>query len=182
MSGLIRFFVFSLLIFATANSFSYVQPCQLVAQVAGDHYETRPVWFASLSPPANFKAGLKVELVERNGAWFIYKGHNAWFDLDECSTKHITVEGKTLAVLPTLYNQQTTKSAIINGTFIIKVYRVDDLKKIAKRYRFKKVSPLPNRFAAIFDVRPQLSYDRMIEILDGDRDIEFVIPVLSEPD
>lgn len=182
MKKIFQFFVLCLTLSLPVSAIAYSQSCQLVAQIAGSQYDTRAFWFASLSPPSKLNKKIKATLIERNGAWFVYKGEKDWFGLDYCASKQLKIKGEMIEVVPVLYNHQNGRSAVINGVFVIKVYRVSDLSMLSSRYGFKKVSTLPNRFTAIFDTRPQMSYDRMIERLDQDRDIEIVIPVLSEPE
>ncbi|PLA73882.1 hypothetical protein CYQ88_09155 [Hydrogenovibrio sp. SC-1] len=172
--------VLNVLLIVSVKSFAFTQSCQLVAKMAGDAYEARPDWFASLSSPSLLNGQLG-SLVERNGAWYIYKTSAVSFKQEQCTTQKLVVNGHSVEIVPVLYNRKTHQSAVINGRFLIKVYRVKNLSQLVGRYGFKKVSVLPNRFTAIFDVRPQKSYDYLIERLDQDRDVEWVAPILSEP-
>lgn len=165
----------------SVNSWSYTQSCELVAKMAGENYEVRPNWFASLSSPSIVSRGLSGTVVERNGAWYIYEKTVDQFQQSECAPQRLGLEGQKIEIVPVLYNRDLHRSAVINGRFVIKVYRVRHLNQLAERYGFNKVSVLPNRFTAIFNVLPQKSYDHMIERLDLDRDVEWVAPVLSEP-
>lgn len=164
------------------NGNAYTEPCQLVAQMAGAEYEARPNLFASLLPPSKFSEKASVSLVERNGAWFVYEGGGSWFNVDSCAPSILaTLPEDAIEIIPVLINIKTGKSAVVTGLFLIKVYKEKHLGGIANRYHFKKISTLPNRFTAIFDVRPQTSYDALIEYLDRERDIEWIAPLLSEP-
>lgn len=150
--------------------------------MAGAEYEVRPNLFASLLPPSKFEEKVSVSLMERNGAWFVYEGESSWFKENACAPSFLpTLPEDAIEINPVLINVKTGKSAVVNGLFLIKVYREKHLVGIASRYHFKKISTLPNRFTAIFDVRPQTSYDALIEYLDRERDIEWIAPLLSEP-
>lgn len=181
MNGEIRLLLWYALCILPIKGFAFTQPCERVAQIAGEDYEVRPNWFASLSAPADLLRGNTAGIVERNGAWYIYEVPVSPFKKEACAPKLWDVGKKQAEIVPVLYNRVLGKSAVINGRFVIKVYRVRHLNQLAKRYEINKVSVLPNRFTAIFDVRPQNSYDLLIEQLDRDRDVELVAPVLSEP-
>lgn len=160
---------------------AFTEACQLVAQMAGPSYDNKPNRFGSMQSPDEMPEGLNVQLVGRNGGWFIYQGDTAWFDVDHCAPIMNSVGSHSIEMVPVLLNKETGHNAVINGIFLIKTYRQEHIDLIAKRYGFQKVSPLPNRFTAVFDVKPQTSYDHLIETLDRDRDIEFAAPLLSEP-
>lgn len=181
VNKVIRLLLWCVLFILPIKGFAFTQPCERVAQVAGEDYEVRPNWFASLAAPVRVLKGGSGFLVERNGAWYIYEMPVSPFEKEGCIAKSWNAGGEQIEIVPVLYNRVLGKSAVINGRFVIKVYRVRHLNQLVKRYGFNKVSVLPNRFTAIFDVRPQNSYDLMIEQLDRDRDVEWVAPVLSEP-
>lgn len=160
---------------------AFTEACQLVAQMAGPSYENKPNRFGSMQSPDEMPKALDAQLIGRNGGWFIYQGDTAWFDVDHCAPIIHSVGSHSVEMVPVLLNKQSGHNAVINGIFLIKTYRQEHIDLIAERYGFQKVSPLPNRFTAVFDVKPQTSYDHLIETLDQDRDIEFAAPLLSEP-
>lgn len=160
---------------------AFTEACQLVAQMAGPSYENKPDRFGSMRAPSEMPSELDAQLIGRNGGWFIYQGKAAWFDVDHCAPIVSAIGSRSVEMVPVLLNKKTGHNAVINGIFLIKTYRQEHIDLIAARYGFQKVSPLPNRFTAVFDVKPQTSYDHLIETLDLDRDIEFAAPLLSEP-
>lgn len=160
---------------------AFTEACQLVAKMAGPDYENKPNRFGSMQSPDDIPDEFGAQLIGRNGGWFIYQGKKAWFDMNHCAPNVKSSGTRVVEIVPVLLNKKTGHNAVINGIFLIKTYRQEHIDLIAKRYGFRKVSPLPNRFTAVFDVKPQTSYDHLIETLDRDRDIEFAAPLLSEP-
>ncbi|MDG4811996.1 hypothetical protein P8629_03150 [Hydrogenovibrio sp. 3SP14C1] len=172
-----QMFVLVLLAWVSFPIYAFTEACQLVAQMAGPSYENKPNRFGSMRSPSEMPSELGAQFIGRNGGWFIYQGKTAWFDVDHCAP----IVSASVEMVPVLLNKKTGHNAVINGIFLIKTYRQEHIDLIAARYGFQKVSPLPNRFTAVFDVKPQTSYDHLIETLDLDRDIEFAAPLLSEP-
>lgn len=176
-----KLFLTSLIILLSPVAQAYTQACQLVAQMAGPAYQPKPNRFGSLTSPQDMPKSVEVTFLEQNGVWFIYQSSQDWFEKETCAPKTETIDTKTYEFLPVLLNKQTGQNAVINGIFLIKTYREKHIDMLESRYGFNKVSPLPNRFTAVFDVKPQASYDKLIETLDRDRDIDFAAPLLSEP-
>ncbi len=166
----------SLLLFSIASQ-AYTEACQLVAEKAGKEYQSKPNRFASISAPEDLPASFEVNLIERNGMWFIYQAEQEWFAKEECAPKTI----RAVETVPVLLNQMTGRNAVVNGAFLIKTWQVKHIDEIAGRYKFVKVTQLPNRFTAVFDTKPQASYDQLIETLKVEKDIEKFVPLLSEP-
>lgn len=173
----------SVLVFLVVSSSvqAFTEACQLVAQMAGPDYQAKPKRFGSLTAPEDMPKSVEASFIERNGGWFIYQASKDWFDVDHCGPKAQTVGSTTYEFVPVLLNRRSGSNAVVNGVFLIKTYREEHIGQIAERYGFKMVTPLPNRFTAVFDVKPQVSYDKLIETLDRDRDVEFAVPLLSEP-
>lgn len=165
------------LLFMATPSFAYLQACQLVAEKAGKQYHSEPNRFASVSAPEDLPESFSATLIERNGMWFIYQADDEWFGKEECAPK--TVQG--IETVPVLLNKQSGGNAVVNGAFLIKTWQVKHIDEIAPRYHFVKITQLPNRFTAIFDTKPQTSYDQLIEKLESEKDIEIFAPMLSEP-
>lgn len=166
-------FIISLMLSATA----YQQACELVAQKAGHSYKVKLNRFASITAPEDLPQSITAELLTRNGMWFIYKSTEDMFTKEQCSPQ----QRDKINIVPVLFNQSSGHNAVVNGVFLIKTYQEKDINLITNRHNFKKVTQLPNRFSAIFDVKPQDSYDQLIEALDNDKDIEKLVPLLSEP-
>jgi hypothetical protein len=170
-----------LLLITSLSAQAFTEACQLVAQMAGPDYQAKPKRFGSLTAPEDMPKSVEASFIERNGGWFIYQASKDWFDVDHCGPKTQTVGSTTYEFVPVLLNRRSGSNAVVNGVFLIKTYREEHIGQIAERYGFKVVTPLPNRFTAVFDVKPQVSYDKLIETLDRDRDVEFAVPLLSEP-
>jgi hypothetical protein len=83
--------------------------------------------------------------------------------------------------MPVLSNKESGYSAVIIGSLIIKTYQEDDLQPLESTYGFKKLTQLPNPRMAIFDVKPTHSYDLLLETLENDKNIEYAVPLFSEP-
>ena len=156
---------------------AYLTACQLVAENAGKSYQAKPSRFASIVPPKELPESMRTTLIERNGMWFIYQTNEEQFDKSECAPK--TRDG--IEIVPVVYNKTSGHNAVVNGVFAIKTFNEKDIHLVANNYNFKKITQLPNRFTAIFDVKPQSSYDELIKKLQQDKDIEKHIPLLSEP-
>lgn len=165
----------------SSGAWAFTEACQLVAQMAGKTYEAHPKRFGSLTAPQDMPSDIKATYLERNGVWFIYQADQDWFEVEACAPKTELYGDQSIEFVPVLLNRQSGQNAVVNGVFLIKTYREADIDLLESRYGFRKVTPLPNRFTAVFDVKPQASYDRLIETLDRDRDIEFAAPLLSEP-
>lgn len=176
-----KWWVAMAIVIMVPNAQAFTQACQLVAQMAGPDYQAKPKRFGSLTAPEDMPKSVEASFIERNGGWFIYQASKDWFDVDHCGPKAQTVGSMTYEFVPVLLNRRTGSNAVVNGVFLIKTYREEHIEQIAERYGFKMVSSLPNRFTAVFDVKPQVSYDKLIETLDRDRDVEFAVPLLSEP-
>lgn len=142
--------------------------CDLVKHLAGEAYQTAPNYAASIDKQPDLDAIAQV------GIWFIYThpNHQAWFNT--CAP----IQRSQSTFYPVL--QTADQFAVINGLFLIKTHREQDIHLLEKRYGFKLVSALPNRFSAVFDVNPVADYDALIKRLDRDKDIERVAPVLIE--
>lgn len=156
---------------------AYLQACQLVAEKAGKSYQVKTLRFATVVAPEDLPKNLTANLLERNGMWFIYQAEDELFSKAECASQ----KKHGIEILPVLFNRSSGHNAVINGVFAIKTYREKDIHLVANKHNFRKITQLPNRFTAIFDVKPQSSYDALIEQLEDDKDIEKLVPLLSEP-
>ncbi len=164
------------------NVFAFSEPCQLVAQMAGNQeYEQKPLRMASMVKPELIPGGWHLQFLESHGAWFIYQSEQAWIGKEQCAPLQKQIDGKTIEFMPVLLNKQSGHNAVITGTFIIRVYRKQHLQKVMQQYGFKMLSPLPNPRSVIVDVKPTASYDLLIRDLDKDKNIELALPLLSEP-
>ena len=176
---------FSLLILGllgATQARAYLYGCELVAQMAGPAYEIRNQRVASLLIPEQLPSEFQLTLLEQNGGWFIYQADTEWFSKTTCAPIiKQDLSQKVYEFSPVLFNRQTGMNAVINGSFLIKTYKEADIDKIAEQYGFVKVTQLPNRFTAIFDVKPQTSYDELLQRLDRDKNIQVAAPLLSEP-
>lgn len=166
------------LILTASSAQAYLQACQLVAEKAGESYQVKPNRFASIVAPIDLPQSIATSgLIERNGIWFIYQADSELFEKQQCSPQ----QKNDIEIVPVLYNQTSGHNAVVNGVFMIKTHQEQDINLVANKYDIRKITQLPNRFTAIFDVKPQDSYDEFIEILSKDKDIEKLIPLLSEP-
>lgn len=165
------------MILLSQSAQAYLVACQLVAETAGKQYLAKPERFATITAPEDLPDAIKVTLIERNGMWFIYQADRDWFEREACAPRVV----KGIETVPVILNQHSGRNAVVNGAYLIKTWKVEDVDKLIDRYRFSKVTQLPNRFTAIFDTKPQASYDELIEILDRDKDIQLFAPLLSEP-
>lgn len=157
------------------------EPCQLVARMAGKSYEPQPLRLASLTAQADMPAELELRFVAQNGGWFIYETAAPWMDKEQCAPLVKLHSNGSVEFAPVLRNSATGQDAVVTASFMIQTYRAEDIDRIAKRYGFRFLTRLPKAGSAIFDVRGVASYDRMLEELDRDKDIQFAVPVLSEP-
>jgi hypothetical protein len=162
---------------------AYTQPCELVAQLAGAQYQVQPNRMATLQPPdlCQAKPQRAPALLQRNGAWFVYQSKQPWFKRDACAPFRQTVDGQTVTWVPVVLNRQTGVNAVVTSRFVIKVRKQRDLEVLSRRYGFNLITRLPNRFTAVFDVGEPASYDALLETLDRDRDVEYAVPIVSEP-
>lgn len=140
--------------------------CDVVAQLAGESYQTAERYAATTSLLDHDQPITQV------GVWHIYYQDSAWFET--CAP----IEQNGVAFFPVL--QKQNQFSVISGVFVIKTFREPDIHLIAERYGFKALSALPNRFSAVFDVNPSADYDALLKRLDYDKDIERVAPVLIE--
>lgn len=160
---------------------AFTQACQLVAKMAGPAYETKALRVASFTAEAEMPLDFKLSFLEQNGAWFVYQTEQSWFDKESCAPLKKRFENRDIEFAPVLFNKSTGRNAVITPSFLIKTYNKADIDKMAGRYGFKMLTHLPRGSSAIFDVTGVLSYDRMLEELDRDKDIQVAAPVLSEP-
>ncbi|MDR9498901.1 MAG: hypothetical protein RI556_06980 [Hydrogenovibrio sp.] len=162
---------------------AYTQPCELVAQLAGAPYQVQPDRMATLQPPDLWQAQPQraPALLQRNGAWFVYQSERPWFERDACAPFQQAVDGQTVTWVPVVLNRQTGVNAVVTSRFVIKVRKQRDLEVLSRRYGFNLITRLPNRFTAVFDVGQPASYDALLETLDRDQDIEYAVPIVSEP-
>jgi len=182
-----RLFQFLILGFSLLYSYqawSYAEPCQLVAKMAGNHeYKQKPMRLATMTQPDEIPAEWHLSLIEQHGSWSIFQTNQAWFLKETCAplSKRNEANGHIVEFMPVLLNLKTGSNAVITGTFIIKTYHKRDLDKVVQRYGFKELSPLPNPQSLIVDVKPTSSYDLLIRALDLDKDVDLALPLLSEP-
>lgn len=155
--------------------------CRWVAKMAGPGYSAQPERVASFLAPEALPASLNLSLLERSGAWFIYQTPESWFSNETCAPVYKTVDKQSFEFAPVLLNAASGRNAVITPSFMIKTYQKADLEKMAERYGFQLLTLLPRGSAAIFDVGAVSSYDRMLEQLDRDKDVQFAAPVLAEP-
>ncbi|WP_321324789.1 hypothetical protein [Thiomicrorhabdus sp.] len=180
----LRFVLLLALFLQSYQAWSFSEPCQLVAKMAGNNeYQQEPNRIASLNPPADIPKEWKLELLENHGAWYVYQTDKPWFTKENCAplTKKSLKDNSKVLFMPVLLNKKTGHNAVVTGTFIIKVYHKRDLPKVVKRYGFLPVSPLPNPESMIVEVRTTDSYDLLIQTLDRDKDVDLALPLLSEP-
>jgi hypothetical protein len=144
-------------------------------------YQAQPNRLASLLPLDKMPAEWQLTQVESHGAWFIYKTEHPDLSYTLCAPLSRTFQTKSYEFMPVFLNKQTGVNAVLTGTFIIKSYQPEDLDKIVTRYGFKLLTRLPNPLTAIVDVLPQESFDSLLETLDRDKDVQFAVPILSEP-
>lgn len=180
----VRIVLFGWFALYSYQAWSFAEPCQLVAQMAGNNeYQQQPMRIASLNSAQQLPKQWNLQLLENHGAWYVYQTEKPWFSKEGCAplTKKSSLDGSTVLFMPVLLNKKTGHNAVITGTFIIKTYRQRDLAKVLKRYHFMPMSPLPNPNSMIVDVKPTDSYDLLIQTLDRDKDVELALPLLSEP-
>ncbi|MDG6777328.1 hypothetical protein QCB44_01275 [Thiomicrorhabdus sp. zzn3] len=169
----------SLFMLPSANAFN--EACQLVAKMAGPAYVIQENRVASFTPPDKMPEEFELTLLEQNGGWFVYQTQQAWFDKETCALLHKPSDQGRFDFAPVLLNQSTGSHAVVTSSFMIKTYRKQDIEKMAERYHFRLLTLLPSGSAAIFDVGEVASYDRMLETLDRDKDVQVAAPLLSEP-
>lgn len=167
----------AILSMVTTSATAYLDACKLVTEKAGKSYQVKNNRFASIVAPEKLPKSITASLIERNGMWFIYQTESEQFAKKQCAPQQL--DG--IEIVPVVYNQVSGHNAVINGVFMIKTFLQKDINLIANRYNFRKVTQLPNRFTAIFDVKPQTSYDGLIEKLAQDKGIDKLVPLLSEP-
>lgn len=161
---------------------AFSTPCKLVELAVGSEiYQTQPQRVASLLSPSQLPQAFELTLLERNGAWSTYQTPEVWFNKTNCAPLSKTFEGRSYEFMPVLLNKQTGHNAVVIGSVILKVYRVEHIQAIVARYGFKLFTRLTNSRTVIVDVKPTDSYDRLFERLNNDRDIEFAVPLFSEP-
>ncbi|MBN2865066.1 MAG: hypothetical protein JXK16_03595 [Thiotrichales bacterium] len=176
LAGLLTF---GLLSFSQA-SLAFTEGCQLVAKMAGPAYQTAPQMVGSFTSPDNMPVAFELNYVERSGAWFVYQTEQSWFTKETCAPLTKPHKNQVFEFSPVVKNSQQGQFAVVTPSFMIKTYNKPDIDKMAQRYGFKLLTELPSGGAGIFDVSGQPSYDRMLEILDRDKDIRYAAPVLSE--
>ncbi|MDG6773653.1 hypothetical protein QCB45_04860 [Thiomicrorhabdus sp. ZW0627] len=164
-----------------AKGFAFTQPCQLVAKMAGPAYENQPKRIASFTQMKEMPEEWNLTLLEQNGGWFVYETDQSWFDKETCAPVKKWHNNQSIEFSPVLLNRSTGRNAVITPSFIVKTYQKSDIDKISARYGFKLLTMLPRGGSAIFDVSGVTSYDRMLEELDRDKDVQVAAPVLSEP-
>lgn len=163
------------------QGFAFTEPCQLVAKMAGPTYDNQPKRIASFTPNTEMPEEWNLTLLEQNGGWFIYQADESWFDKETCAPLKKWHQNKEIEFAPVLLNRTSGRNAVITPSFLVKTYQKADIDKIGERYGFKLLTLLPRGGSAIFDVSGVVSYDRMLEELDRDKDIQVAVPVLSEP-
>lgn len=179
---LLHAFILFLGLSLSYQAWSFGEPCYQVAQSAGAHtYQTVEKRVASLQPLSKLPPSLGLSLLERNGAWHIYQVPVDWAMPEECAPFNKVVKGQVFEFTPVLLNKQSGASAVIIGSLIIKSYQAEDLLTIESTYGFKMLTQLPNPRMAIFDIKPTASYDELLKTLENDKDIEYAVPLFSEP-
>ncbi len=164
----------------TASSFS--EPCQLVAQMAGNkEYQQKPMRVASMKPLHAIPEVFGLRHLESHGAWHIYQTPQPWMLKEQCAPFRKSAFGQTIWFSPVVLNKRTGHNAVITGSFIIKIYRKQHWNRVARKYGLTMLSPLPNPKSFIVDVKPTSSYDLLIKGLDLDKDVALGLPLLSEP-
>ncbi len=164
----------------TQVSMAFTEGCQLVARMAGPAYDTAPLKVASFTAPEQMPPAFGLEYWERTGAWFIYQTPQSWFTKESCAPLSKRFETTLVEFAPVLQNTKQGQYAVVTPSFMLKTYNKADIDKMAQRYNIRLLTNLPSGGAAIFDVGQQSSYDRMLEIMDRDKDIRYAAPVLSE--
>jgi len=168
------------LMVSAQSALAFTEGCQLVAKMAGPAYETDALKVASFTPPDQMPDVFELDYLDRSGAWFVYQSEQTWFTKERCAPLSKTHKTMTFEFAPVIKNRKQGQHAVITPSFMIKTYNKPDIEKMAERYGFKLLTELPSGGSAIFDVSGQTSYDRMLEILDRDKDIRYAAPVLSE--
>lgn len=140
--------------------------CERVAQAAGAAYQSDDTLAASSTQLNRYQA------LDHLGIWSIYRDP-AW-QFEQCAP----IRRDGVMLYPVL--RKSNGYAVINGIWVIKTYRESDVHRLAKRHDLILLSGLPNRFSAVFQSPDVDSYDRLLERLDRDKDIERVVPVLVE--
>ena len=176
LAGLLTFGLLSV----SQASMAFTEGCQQVAKMAGPAYQTAPLKVGSFTAPENMPAEFELRYAERSGAWFIYESAESWFTKETCAPLTKTHRSQAFEFSPVVKNSQESQFAVVTPSFMIKTYNKSDIDKMAQRYGFKLLTELPSGGAGIFDVTGHSSYDRMLEILDRDKDIRYAAPVLSE--
>lgn len=179
---LFRVAVLLLVSLMSTKLFAFAEPCQLVAQMAGNkEYKHQPMRVATMSSPERLPKAWRLSLLESHGAWYVYKTESGWMTRERCAPIVRRQGDRNFQFMPVLLNKQTGHNAVITGTFIVETYRKRDIPKVMKKYGFKMMSPLPNPRSLIVDVKPTQSYDFLIKQLDRDHDVTLALPLLSEP-
>jgi hypothetical protein len=179
---LLRAFILFFGLLISYQAWSFGEPCFEVATKAGAQiYQPEPKRIASLLSLAQLPKEFELTLLERNGAWHIYQTMKSWFSPGTCAPLQREYEGKVYDFMPVLLNKQSGSSAVVIGSLIIKTYQEEDLYTMESTYGFKMLTQLPNPRMAIFDVKPTTSYDVLLETLENDKDIEYAVPLFSEP-
>ncbi|WP_127471101.1 hypothetical protein [Thiomicrorhabdus aquaedulcis] len=164
------------------QAWSFTQPCELVVKMADAKvYQAQPNRLASLLPLNKLPEEWQLTQLETHGAWFVYSTTHPDLSYTQCAPLSRLFNNKPYEFMPVFLNKQTGVNAVLTGTFIVKSYEADDLDKIVNRYGFKLLTRLPNPLTAIVDVLPQTSFDTLLETLDRDKDVQFAVPILSEP-
>jgi len=176
-------FVFGLSFFALSGvslstAYAYTQPCQLVQKMAGfEAYQLQPLRVAAMMAPEDLPAGLDVTFLQRHGGWYVYQTPSAWYSKQQCAP----MRKQAVEFMPVMLNRATGHNAVLTGSFILKVHRARDLRKVIDRYKVQLVTFLPKADSAIVDVRPIESYDELILEMDIDKDVQLLAPLFSEP-
>lgn len=164
----------------SAQTWAYTQSCQWVARMAGPAYETSHQHVGSFAAPHTMPSELNLTFVERSGGWFIYETAESWFHKENCAPVAKTVKQTPWTFAPVLRNKRQAQYAVVTPSFMIKTHNKADIELMAERYGFRLLTRLPRGSSAIFDVSGVESYDRMLEELDRDKDIDYAAPVLAE--
>lgn len=163
------------------TAFAVLVGCDEVAKKSGLGYEVRNHWAASLQAPEALPVELKLRLIERNGAWYVYETEQDWFERETCGDlSKLDENAKSLAFAPVLWSRDSGKSAVIDGTFLIKTHQESDLEKVAAEFGMTLLNRMPSGSSAIFDARPQVSYDHLLEQLARHIRIVTAVPLLAE--
>jgi hypothetical protein len=159
-------FSYAMVFFVALGWMQVHAKCDLVAHLAGQDYQAAPDFWASMEVLADNQPVAQV------GIWQIYR-------LEHLSDSHCGQQAwQGHNFLPVLRHRD--RFAVIHDVWVIKTHRVEDLARIPERYGFQRVSSLPNRFTAVFNIHPTEDYEAFIKRLDRDKAIDRLIPVLVE--